>query len=265
MGTNNIAFVTITCNQDWPFLRDFAAGYEVGQRFDIVTRVFQAIRIKVLINITNGCYTPNNIHSDYHNDTNEWQMRKLPHTHSISHFPGRPWTTVEIDQIMFTHIPTIEEEMRLNLPGLRALVLKFMIHHHTTACQKHGPCRWKFPQCVNAVTHCDESGTWHTWRGADDVWVVPYNPHLLWQFQGHVCLIACAGTAAIGYLFKYPFKGDTHARCAIRRAHTEAACVSPDNPPGRRNYCVPPKPHRKRHRSNIPHQRVSHHHSITCC
>ena len=71
MGTNNMAFVTITCNRDWPFLCDFAAGYEVGQRFDVVRCVFQAICTKVFINTTSGCYTPNNVHSDYRNDTNE--------------------------------------------------------------------------------------------------------------------------------------------------------------------------------------------------
>ena len=69
MCTNNIAFVTVTCNQDWPFLLNFA-----GQRFDIVTHVFQAMHTIVLINITGGCYTPDNVHRDYHNKTNEWQM-----------------------------------------------------------------------------------------------------------------------------------------------------------------------------------------------
>jgi hypothetical protein len=131
---------------------------------------------------------------------------------------------VQVDQIMWTHWPTDEDEAKY--PGLRAAVEKFMTHHHTPQCGGvDGKCRWKFPQPPHPFTTRADDGRWQTWRGSGerDGWIPAYHPLLLLRLQCHCNFQVTNGTATIGYLFKYPLKGDA----TIRACLAEVECGAP--------------------------------------
>jgi hypothetical protein len=64
---------------------------------------------------------------------------------------------VQVEQIMWTHWPTDEDEAKY--PGFRAAVEKFMTRHHTPQCGGvDGKCRWKFPQPPHPFTTRADDG-----------------------------------------------------------------------------------------------------------
>jgi hypothetical protein len=115
---------------------------------------------------------------------------------------------------MWTHFPTSEEKERY--PGLQALVQSHMVHGHCAQCQtKDGQCRWGFP--LPAVPHTVQlpNGKWVTRRGPADSCISAYHPAVLLRTRCHANCNCTNGTASIGYLFKYPFKGDASIRACL--------------------------------------------------
>jgi hypothetical protein len=115
---------------------------------------------------------------------------------------------------MWTHWPTAEEESRYL--GLQDLVRKFMTHRHTPQCKRSdGSCRWNFP--LPPVPHTVQlsNGQWRTHRGPADGWITAYHPGILLRFRGHANYNCTNGTATIGYLLGYPFKGDSTIRASL--------------------------------------------------
>ena len=128
--------------------------------------------------------------------------------------------TLQVDEMMWTHLPTADDERRY--PGLTALVTKYMIHEHTERCGGlKSPCRWGFPHAPVEHTHRTADGKWVTWRRVGDEWVASYHPRVLIRIRRHANWIVTCGTASIGYLLKYPLKGDTSLRAAITTAYEE--------------------------------------------
>jgi hypothetical protein len=111
---------------------------------------------------------------------------------------------VQVDQIMWTHWPTDEDEAKY--PGLRAAVEKFMTHHHTPQCGGvDGKCRWKFPQPPHPFTTRADDGRWQTWRGSGerDGWIPAYHP----------CFVSVCSVTAI-------FKSQTAQRQLLTSSNT---------------------------------------------
>lgn len=229
-GTQNLLFVTVTASTQWDFLNTCNIMHKrpAFDAFFAFTRVFEAIHRQIFEDLRAGKYCPSAVRriADFALSVHEWQKRAIPHTHTITHYPGEPWSAKQIDEIMWTHLPTAEEEARYQRNyrcSLTALVRGFMIHHHSERCGGLvGRCCWGFPQRLVEATYCDDSGRWVTWRRRGDENVVAYNPDLLCEARCHVCFIATSGTAAVGYLLQYPFKGDANARAAIAEAREDA-------------------------------------------
>jgi Helitron helicase-like domain at N-terminus len=226
-GTNNVLFVTVTASPSWDFMRDLLDGQRADDRPDVVVRAFDIIRQQVTLDLEAGVYCPGDkkAAADYYAVATELQKRGLPHFHSVHHYPGKSWSARQIDEISWSHVPTDADEQRF--PGLRALVLKHMLHNHSERCGFYttGRCCWRFPQPPVAETYCDTDGKWHTWRRAGELEqrVVPYNPTLLTLLKCHICFMVTSGTAAIGYLLQYNCKGDATIRAKIAEAREECA------------------------------------------
>ena len=77
---------------------------------------------------------------------------------------------------------------------------------------KSGECKSKFPKSVCAKSVFKEGGWCFHKRGPNDVFIVSYNPwellRMSTQDQGtHLNVELCASVFAVGYLYKYVFKG----------------------------------------------------------
>jgi hypothetical protein len=59
------------------------------------------------------------------------------------------------------------------------------------------------------------SGKWVTRRGPADACIAAYHPAILLHTRCHANCHCTNGTASIGYLFKYPFKGDANIRACL--------------------------------------------------
>jgi Helitron helicase-like domain at N-terminus len=226
-GTNNVLFVTVTASPSWEFMRDLLDGQRADDRPDVVVRAFDIVRQQVTLDLEAGVYCPADAKAtaDYYAVATELQKRGLPHFHSVHHYPGRSWSARQVDEVSWTHVPTDADERRF--PGVRALVLQFMLHSHSERCgfYRTGHCCWRYPQPPVAETYCDANGKWHTWRRAGELEqrVVPYNPTLLTRLNCHACVMVTSGTTSIGYLLQYNCKGDATIRAKIAEAREECA------------------------------------------
>jgi hypothetical protein len=134
---------------------------------------------------------------------------------------------IQVDQIMWTHWPTDEEEQQY--PGLCAAVDKYMTHHHTSQCGgNNGNCRWNFPQPPQPYTTRFDDGRWNTWRGSQDGWIPAYYPLLQLCSRCHCNFTVTNGTSTIVHLFKYPLKGDATIRACVTEDQTSQRAADTD-------------------------------------
>ena len=87
----------------------------------------------------------------------------------------------------------------------------------------NGECRFQYPRQFCEATQQGKD-SYPTYRRRDDGrrvrirraeldnrWVVPYNPGLLFRYNCHINVEACASIKAVKYLFKYVYKGHDQA------------------------------------------------------
>jgi hypothetical protein len=160
--------------------------------------------------------------------TVEFQKRGLPHAHILLWLSGdcKLRTCTDIDKIISAELPD-----RKLYPKLFEAVTSFMIHgpcgdiNHRSPCMNAGKCTKYYPKGFQSTTTVDEdgypkykrrdSGVSFEKNGAtiDSRYVVPYNPHLLVRYGGHINVEYCNKSNSIKYLFKYVNKG--HDRSTI--------------------------------------------------
>ncbi|XP_074318892.1 uncharacterized protein LOC141655727 [Silene latifolia] len=216
-------FVTITCNANWPEIKnELARGEEAQNRPDIVARVFRAklmalkkkiVEDKIFGEVAAFVYVV------------EFQKRGLPHAHLL--LIMKPCSKMncpeDFDKFVSAEIPPMTNE------SLRTAVLKHMMHgpcgrlDPDRQCMKHkkteGHCKYSYPKpFASDTTNSDDgypvykrrdTGESAKIRGHDlnNQWVIPYNPYLLDLFDCHLNVEVCSTIQAVKYLYKYVYKG----------------------------------------------------------
>lgn len=154
--------------------------------------------------------------------TVEFQKRGLPHVHILLWLkPQHKFkTSSDIDKHISAELP----DPKL-YPKLYKAVSSYMIHgpcgvvDPNSPCMADGRCSKNFPKKYQNCTTVDDDGFPLYKRRQtgisvlkkgvplDNAFVVPYNPHLLMRYQGHINVEHCNKSNAIKYLFKYINKG----------------------------------------------------------
>lgn len=233
-------FITMTCNPEWPEIRDnLRPGETWHDRPDLVTRVFRLKQKQLLEDVTKHHVFGRCIGYTY---SIEFQKRGLPHMHLlvILATEDKPRTSDVIDRIISAEIP--DRQMQ---PGLYESIKKFMIHgpcgdhNPSLPCMVDGKCKDHFPYNLHQHTLIPENGTYADYRRRDDGrtcevprrraggghhhemfqanngWVVPYNPYLIAKYDCHINVQVATSVEAFKYIFKYIFKGNDEASVAF--------------------------------------------------
>lgn len=165
--------------------------------------------------------------------TVEWQKRGLPHAHFLVWLAAanKLNTTTDIDNIISAELPD-----PTLYPNLHEAVSAYMMHgpcgraNPSSSCTTNQKCTKFFPKKFAQSTTIDEDGYPNYKRmdtgitidkmgtQLDNRFVVPYNPHLLMRYRGHVNVEYCNKSNSIKYLFKYVNKGPDRATLQVLRS-----------------------------------------------
>ncbi|XP_021728316.1 uncharacterized protein LOC110695386 [Chenopodium quinoa] len=216
-------FITITCNPNWPEIKQELAPAELAQnRPDLIARIFHANLIALKKQIMEEKFFGEVAALIY---VVEFQKRGLPHAHILLILaPGyKIKDAAAFDKFVTAEIPSTQN------PHLRQDVLSHMMHgpcgkaNPECSCMKHkgrlGVCKYGYPKPYVAETISHEDGypmyrrrdTGETVmiqrKPMDNRWVIPYNPHLLALYDCHVNVEVSSTIRAVKYLYKYVYKG----------------------------------------------------------
>ncbi|CAA0815513.1 Unknown protein, partial [Striga hermonthica] len=214
-------FLTMTCNPNWPEIKDFLKENEESQnRPDLVARVFRAkfeelkkdiLKINIFGEVVAYTYVI------------EFQKRGLPHAHMLIILANKNklYKPEEFDKIVSAEIP----DKRLNT-HLYNMVKKHMMHgpcgdlNPNNSCMNaKNKCRFNYPKQFSEFTmqgnnsypkyQRRDNNVKIKVRGCklDNRWVVPYSPYLLAKFNCHINVEICSSIRAVKYIYKYICKG----------------------------------------------------------
>ncbi|GAA0157577.1 hypothetical protein LIER_14817 [Lithospermum erythrorhizon] len=170
----------MTCNPNWPEIKERLKPKEESQnRPDLLARVFKA-KLRIMIDKIMSGEVFGKIASVVH--VVEFQKRGLPHAHFLIILKAefKYMSPEAYDRIVCAELPDQKKD-----PYLYSLVVKHMMH---------GPCGEFNVDSVRG-------------QNLDNLWVIPYNPTLLVQFNCHINVEICCDIRAVKYLYKYVHKG----------------------------------------------------------
>lgn len=140
-------FITMTCNPNWPEIKQQCMHNDVDNRSDIIARIFKAklqiLKDDILIGSTFG-------KTIAYLESIEFQKRGLPHAHILIwlHADDKPKNPADYDRFVSAEIPDAHLD-----PELYKHVQEHMIHgpcgHEACAAQ---PDSTKWPPCMIATT-----------------------------------------------------------------------------------------------------------------
>ncbi len=231
-------FITFTCNDEWPEIREALDGKQAKNRSEVVTRVFH-MKLQELLRELKKDQIFGKVVGRMH--TVEFQKRGRPHAHILVILAkkDRLHTTDDFDKIVSAEIPDPKK-----FPKLHEKVLRHMVHSpcsynirktkqkncvdpQTQKCKKYFP----FDNCD--YTKINEAGVVYYKRRKimddrgseteqkkiiDNSWVVPYNPYLLAKYDAHINVIIPNTANSIKYLYKYVYKGTDKAAFYFKAA-----------------------------------------------
>ncbi|XP_074300734.1 uncharacterized protein LOC141632044 [Silene latifolia] len=155
-------FVTMTCNANWPEIKDqLASGEEAQNRPDLVARVFRAKLLALKKQIVEKQIFGEVAAYVY---VVEFQKRGLPHVHFLIILKDgyRLKCPADFDKFVSAEIPSMAN------PSLRKTVLKHMMHgpcgnlNPACSCMKHpntlGRCKFNYPKPYTPDTIINGSG-----------------------------------------------------------------------------------------------------------
>ncbi len=201
-------FITITCNPDWPEIREALQGERAEHHPDIVARVFRLKRKEIKDEIMKNGIFGRAVAYAY---VIEFQKRGLPHAHMLIKLADEcaPRDPSEYDKFVCAEIPDANE-----FPELHRVVTLMMMHgpcgvlNPRAPCMKDGKCTKGYPKRFADHTTCDGNGypmyrrrdqgrtTMRNGHELDNRWVVPYNPAIQLSYQcrdlfhSHLCQVS---------------------------------------------------------------------------
>ncbi|CAJ2637132.1 unnamed protein product [Trifolium pratense] len=225
-------FITITCNSNWREIQDVLKPRNLmaSDRPDIVCRVFK-MKLDRLMNDLKKDQLFGEVDAGMY--TVEFQKRGLPHAHILIWLSSRNKlkTGNDIDRVISAELPD-----KSLYPRLAQAVSAFMIHgpcgdvNRKSPCMTDTGCSKYFPKKFQNSTTIDEDGYPRYKRRdtgvsiekkgvqLDNRYVVPYNPHLLMRYAGHINVEYCNKSNSIKYLFKYVNKGPDRTTMQLWRS-----------------------------------------------
>ena len=230
-------FITMTCNPDWPEIKDaLNPGETAFDRPDITTRVFK-LKNDMLLDYIEKKEIFGKVIA--YVGTQEQQKRKgLHHTHTLITLESVPRNPEDIDKMISAEIP----DKDIN-PELFEIILKNNIHGPCGKLNPNSPCMdtddrgrqfcsKEFPKDFQSST-CLTEFTYPKYKRrspaesgrtavkmvkgkpvvVDNSMVVPYNSFLSKFFNCHINVEFCETVVAIKYVYKYITKGPD--RCLV--------------------------------------------------
>ena len=212
-------FITLTTNPNWPDIqRHLLRNQTAYDRPDIVNRVFKIKLAGIMTNIRSGKYF-GGYQRQYEIKVIEYQIRGLPHAHiAIKYdYPDDH----DLFQYVSAVVPPISDSSTDKDKAIHHIICQSNIHMNdgtlcslnrdkdyccrkptNTQCSKH------FPKKMSSTSYFDDRGyPVYIRNHAEDLFVVPYNGDLSYDWDGHANVEICSSTTCIAYLYKYVFKG----------------------------------------------------------
>ena len=229
-------FITLTCNAEWPEIKDrLFYGQSAYDRPDVTTQVFKARLTAFKQNLRNGKYfrdpsqrcSTHNI--EYEMMCIEYQHRGLPHAHIVVRLSNMPHDEDIEGQLRWIkkHIHSCAprpHDCDYFTPQRRDLVRKHMLHTCSNAvngCLKDGKCKRRYD---TLVLNKGEPSFGHLHfpvygrREEEDLRIVPHHVYILEEWDGHVNVEYCGSHYTPIYLYKYVFKGAKKEKLRLTNA-----------------------------------------------
>ncbi|EJD34519.1 helicase [Auricularia subglabra TFB-10046 SS5] len=216
-------FITMTCNPDWPEIREkLRPGQTWADVPIVVVRVFKQ-KLAVLLRTLKTMFP---------NAGKVFQKRGLPHCHILIKFEKDCLAAADIDRIVSAEMPSN--------PTDAALVHRFMRHNHPDEtvlpeyCRPRAhrfahaevlpenQCCFGYPKPVQEITSFAFDGRPHyRRRNTSDSMIVPHCLPLLRALECHINFEVANSSHIFQYLFKYIRKGVDKAHVRLRPDGTE--------------------------------------------
>jgi hypothetical protein len=200
-------FLTVTCNTNWPELVQALGNLTAYDNPTITNRIFHQKLEALLKNLRSGQYFDGR-ETAYDIRVIEYQHRGLPHAHIVFRLKDVEFANVDeeiefIDKYFCAEVPSEDDD-----PEYHALVMRYMIHRHSTGVngcrRKNGKgCKKGFTKTSIGPSGIDENGYPYYRRSKDiDKSVVVHNREILIDWNGHACLEFATSTNTLMYLYK---------------------------------------------------------------
>ena len=235
-------FITFTANPNWPELQEQLGGRSAQDRPDIVARVFELKRAR-LMELLKTCFGTR-LGEVW---TLEFQVRGLPHVHILL-FLNRDIDFKEaetIDQYMRAELLTDEEDPD---GTINEIVKSNMVHGPCGHINPEAPCMkvdektgqktcskgFPKPFCDSTFVNEDNFAQYRRRDNRkftkrvngrdvelDNSWIVPYSPFLLKTFDAHINVEVCASVHSVKYIHKYIYKGQDRVTVDLHQENDE--------------------------------------------
>jgi hypothetical protein len=249
-------FITMTCNPNWPEIKNELIESQNAHKLTIIARVFK-IKLKCLLDdlFNKKIFGKTKAHMY----VIEFQKRGLPHAHIllILNDDDKLHTCDDYDSIVSAELPDPDKH-----PELFLTVTSCMLHGPCGHLNPNAPCMVEdnkgykvcskgFPKSFCQSTQQNEDGYPEYRRrdngivfkktvknpithkseeiSVDNRWVVPYNPHLTAKYNCHINVEVCSSVQAVKYLYKYIYKGPDKAQTTFEPILTDSNSNSIQN------------------------------------
>ena len=208
------AFVTITCNPNWPEIEAARNGRSNADIPHIISRVFNIYLRSIIKDIFEDGVCGKVVSKL---QVIEFQKRGLPHAHVLIKLAGADdiVTVDQVDQLISAEIPDPNTH-----PLLYETVSNTMLHGPCNErCIVDGECSKHFPKDFQETTILDPKG-YPRYKRPDNGrfveknghvftnrHVVPYCPYLSQKYNCHINFEACISIRSVKYQHKYVYKG----------------------------------------------------------
>ena len=231
-------FVTMTCNPNWPEVRDLLGHDAVDLKHPshqaILARVFVYKRKQLIDRLKrDDFFFPGHRGVDWIVYSTEWQKGDLPHAHIAARL--KIDTLINPMNTQLHHIALMDQVVSACLPDENDLhyhqVIAFMQHpSECKSCLREKSkgsgvkaCRFYFPKPVCPASRIDARGFPVYRRTETDVRIVPHNWKLLVEFNCHINVEWTFNSRHLAYVYGYMCKGVDIAGVRIKDQVNEIA------------------------------------------
>jgi hypothetical protein len=230
-------FITLTCNPKWPeIVSQLLLGQTAFDRPDVTAAVFKSRLDQMKTNIRNGKYFDGR-ELTYNFHVIEYQYRGLPHAHLVARFedaydiddPNREALIDFVNNHFIAEMPRFDGEDCQNIYALngvheftdeycrKAVEMVRMNNTHKCATAINGCKKEANDECRRGYNRTDTiletfvnqqtNRIVYRRRMLCDLKIVPYNLHMMMDWDSHINVEYSGSAYCALYLYKYCYKG----------------------------------------------------------